>query len=162
MIASAVRARLRKTTHKFGIEVPRTVEEAYALDKKNGNDYWSKAITKEMTNVGIAFEVIEDDAKMPVGWVKVTGHMIFDVKMDFTRKARFVLDDPKTTDPIGSIYAGGVSHESIRIAFTSAALNGLDVFARDIQNAYLQAPSSQIICVAGLFSSTELSMVERL
>jgi hypothetical protein len=44
---------------------------------------------------------------------------------------------------------GVVSRESTCIAFTYAALNGLDVFAT---NAYLQAPSSQkdcIICVAG-------------
>ena len=69
--------------------------------------------------------------------------------MDFTRKARFVLDGHKTPDPIGSTYAGVVSRESVRIAFTYAALNGLDVFAGDIQNAYLQAPSSQknyLIC----------------
>ena len=42
-----------------------------------------------------------------------------------------------------------VSTESVRIVFTYAALNGLDVFAADIRNAYLQAPSSQkdfIIC----------------
>ena len=69
--------------------------------------------------------------------------------MDFTRKARWVLDGHKTTDPIGSTYAGVVSRESVRIALTYAALNELDVFAADIQNAYLQAPSSQkdyIIC----------------
>ena len=37
----------------------------------------------------------------------------------------------------------------MRIAFMYAALNGLDIFAVDIRNAYLQAPSSQkdyIIC----------------
>ena len=37
----------------------------------------------------------------------------------------------------------------MRIALTYAALNDLDVFAADIRNAYLQAPSSQkdyIIC----------------
>ena len=55
----------------------------------------------------------------------------------------------KTPDPIGSTYAGVVSRESIRIAFTYAALNDLDVFAADVRNAYLQAPSSQkdyVIC----------------
>ena len=39
--------------------------------------------------------------------------------------------------------------ESVRIAFTYAALNDLSVFAPDVRNAYLQAPSSQkdyIIC----------------
>jgi hypothetical protein len=42
-----------------------------------------------------------------------------------------------------------VSRESVRIAFTYAALNGVDVCATDIRNAYLQAPSSckdYIIC----------------
>ena len=71
--------------------------------------------------------------------------------MDFTRKARWVLDGHKTPDPVGSTYAGVVSRESVRIAFTYAALNNLDVWAADIQNAYLQPPSSQkhyIVCGA--------------
>ena len=69
--------------------------------------------------------------------------------MDFTRKARWVLDGHKTANPIGSTYAGVVSRESVRIALTYAALNELDVVAADIRNAYLQAPSSQkdyVIC----------------
>ena len=40
-------------------------------------------------------------------------------------------------------------HRSLRIAFTYAALNDLQVFAADIHNAYLQAPSSQkdyVVC----------------
>ena len=60
-----------------------------------------------------------------------------------------MLEDHKTTDPVGSTYAGLVSRESVRIAFTYTAINGLDVFAADIRNAYLQTPSSQkefIIC----------------
>ena len=80
---------------------------------------------------------------------QVTRHLVWDVKMDFTRKARWVLNGHKTPDPIGSTYAGVVSRESVRIALTYAALNDLDVFAANIQNAYLQAPSSQkdyIIC----------------
>jgi hypothetical protein len=68
---------------------------------------------------------------------------VWDLKMDFTRKARWVLDGHKTPDPEGSTYAGVVSRESVRIALTYAALNGLPVCAADIQNAYLQAPSSQ-------------------
>jgi hypothetical protein len=36
-----------------------------------------------------------------------------------------------------------VSRDSIRIAFTYAALNGLEIFAADIRNVNLQAPSSQ-------------------
>ena len=69
--------------------------------------------------------------------------------MDFTRKARLVLDGHKTPDPVGSKYAGVVSRESVRITFTSPALNELDVCMADIRNAYLLSPTSQkhyIIC----------------
>ena len=70
----------------------------------------------------------------------MTGHLIFYVKMYFTKKARFDYDRHKNPDPIGSTYAGVVSRESIMTAFTYAALNGLNVFARDIRNDYLQSP----------------------
>ena len=136
-------------THKYGIEIPREIKHAYELDRKNGNDFWTNAIKKEMTNCGVAFEILDDDMQVPIGWSKQSGHLVFDVKMDFTRKARWVLDGHKTSDPEVSTYAGVVSRESVRIAFTYAALNDIDVFAADIGNAYLQSPSSQkhyIIC----------------
>jgi hypothetical protein len=143
------RCKQRKVSHKYGIEVPTSIEHGCKLDERNGDTYWRDALSKEMKNVGIAFQVLDEGQNQPVGWSKVTGHIIFDVKMDFTRKARWVLDGHKTPNPIGSTYAGVVSRESVRIALTYAALNGLDVVAADIRNAYLQAPSSQkdyIIC----------------
>ena len=69
--------------------------------------------------------------------------------MDFTRKARWVKDGHRTPDPTTSAYAGVVSRESVRVALTYAALMSLEVMAANIQNAYLQAPSSEkdyIIC----------------
>jgi hypothetical protein len=149
VIISAVKNRIKQATHKYGVEIPRSVEHAHTIDRKNGNSLWKDAINKEMLNVGIAFEVLEDNRATPVGWSKVTGHMIFDVKMDFTRKARWVLDGHRTPDVEGSTYAGVVSRESVRIALTYAALNGLQVCTADIRNAYLQAPSSQkdyVVC----------------
>jgi hypothetical protein len=62
--------------------------------------------------------------------------------MDFTRKARWVLGGHKLSTPQGSTYASVVSRESVRIALTYAAQNGLEVCAADIRNAYLQAPFS--------------------
>ena len=35
-------------SHKFGVKLPHSVEEAYRLDKKNGNDYWCKAIERNV------------------------------------------------------------------------------------------------------------------
>jgi hypothetical protein len=149
VIIAAVKARARKVSHKYGIELPTSVEHAYELDKKNGNTFWRDAIKKEMHNVGIAFEILEDGENIPVGWKKASGHLVFDIKMTFERKARWVLDGHKTPSPTTSTYAGVVSRESVRIALTYAALNDLDVTAADIRNAYLQAPSSEkhyIIC----------------
>ena len=47
-IIAAVNKRSHKMTHKFGIKVPKTVEEALALHKENGNDLQWKAIQKEI------------------------------------------------------------------------------------------------------------------
>ena len=59
-----------------------------------------------------------------------------------------------------------VSRESVQIAFTYAALNGLEVCAADIRNAYLQAPSSckdYIICGCefGLENIGKVALIHR-
>ena len=58
------------------------------------------------------------------------------------KKPCLVLDGHKTAKSIISTYAGVVFRDNVRITFTYAVLNGLDVCVADIQNAYLQAPSS--------------------
>ena len=149
VILSSVMTRVRKKSHKYGIEVPNSWDDAIRIDKQNGNTLWQDAIRKEMSNVGVAFQVLSDGQQAPPGWRKSSGHLIFDVKMDFTRKARWVKDGHKTPSPENSAYAGVVSRESIRIALTYAALHGIDIKAADIRNAYLQAPSSEkhyVIC----------------
>ena len=165
-VISAINARMKRITHKYGIEVPRTIAEARALDAKNGNDLWEQAIRKEMYNCSIAFQILEEGQKPPPGWKKSSGHMIFDVKMDFTRKARWVKDGHKTEDPDWSTYAGYVTRDSVRIALTYAALNGLGVTAADIKNAYLQAPASEkhfIICGEefGLENIGKIALIKR-
>ena len=147
-ILSSVKARVRKTNMKYGIKVPRTQKEAIAFDEENGNTFWQDAIDLEMNTIMPGFD-FPDDGKPPPGYSKSSGHLIFDVKMDFTRKARWVKDGHLSPDPIDSNYAGVVSRESVRIAFTYAALNGLDIAAADVKYAYLQAPTSEkhyIIC----------------
>ena len=66
--------------------------------------------------------------------------------MDFSWKARFVVNS--STNPIlsASTYVGVVSREMVRVSFTYAALNGLNIMADDIHNAYLQAPISEKYC----------------
>jgi hypothetical protein len=57
-----VKARVRKTMHKYGIEIPTNVKHAFEIDKRNGNTWWRDALAKEMTEVGVAFEVLEEGA----------------------------------------------------------------------------------------------------
>ena len=66
-----------------------------------------------MYNVGIAFEVLEEGQQVPAGWHMVTNHLIWDMKKDFTWTERWVLDGHKTPDPIGSMFGGMVSRESV-------------------------------------------------
>ena len=102
-----------KQTQKYGIEIPRDVAHAKELDRINSNTLWMHALKKEMYNVGVAFEVLEEGVRAPNGWTKVTSHLVWDVKMDFTRKARWVLDGHKTPEKPKSLQCC-ISHISIR------------------------------------------------
>ena len=126
--------RYLKRTHKFGIELPKkTVPEALAIDRKNGNTLWADAIAKEMKNVRVAFKILPDGEKAPIGYQKIPCHMVFDIKMeDFRRKARLVAGGHKTDAPATITYASVVSRETVRVALTIAALNDLEVKAGDV------------------------------
>jgi hypothetical protein len=67
-------------THMYGIELPKTVQQALVIDSQTGTTFWREAIDKEMKNVLVAFKFRDDD-QVPVGFKHITCHMIFDVKM---------------------------------------------------------------------------------
>jgi hypothetical protein len=119
-IIGAVNKRIAKKTHKFGIRVPKDIGEANAIDKENGNALWYDAFQKEMKNVMIAFDVMEPYRHLPVGYKHLPCHIIWDVKMDFTRKCRLVAGGHLCAPPKTSTYASVVSRESVRIAFMVA------------------------------------------
>jgi hypothetical protein len=142
-IIKAIKSRYEKKTHKYGIRVPRNTEEAYEIDKKTGTDFWHQAIMKEMKNNSVAFRFLEEGEQIPVGSKWIPFHMIFDMKIDLTRKARFVAGGHWTDTPSQLTYSSVVTRESIRIAFLIAALNDLDILAANVGNVYLQAPARE-------------------
>jgi hypothetical protein len=149
MIVSAVNLRVCKCSHNNGIEVSGSIKEALDFERKNGYTFLGRCPYQEMGNVCVAFEILGPNDKPPIGWYKASGDIVFDVKMDFTCKARWVNDRHKTLDSTTPSFAGIVSRESICVTLTYAALLGFPVIGADIQNAYLQAPSSEkhyIIC----------------
>jgi cyanate permease len=103
-----------------------------------------------MCNNSIAFEFLEHGEKAPIGYKKITPHMVFDVKMDFTCKARLVAGGHLTEVPTSLTYSSVVSRDSIRIMFLIAALSDLKTLSADIGNAYLNAPDCEkVYAIAG-------------
>ena len=78
---SKVKARLKKTTHKYGIGIPTSIADDERLDYLNGNRLWQEDLEKEMFNIGVAFQILEDDKSLPVRWKPSSGHIIWDVKL---------------------------------------------------------------------------------
>ena len=76
-----------------------SVDHVYEIDKSNNNVFQRYKICKYIHNVGIDFDILDHDHHVPVGWKKVTEHMVFNVNMDFTRKACQVLDGNRKQDP---------------------------------------------------------------
>jgi hypothetical protein len=118
------------------------------IDKETGTDFWWKAIQKEVQKVMVAFEFedglppdqVQLDKAAYVAFQEIKCHMIFDVKMDLTRKARFVAGVHMTEAPASITYSSVVSRDGVRIAFLIAALNDIKILACDVGNAYLNVP----------------------
>ena len=91
----------------------------------------------------MAFKFLDNGEKMPIGFKQITCHLIFDVKFDLTRKARYVGGGHLTTVSPSMSYSSVVSRDSVRIMFLIAALNDLDINMCDIGNAYLNAETRE-------------------
>ena len=85
-------------------------------------------------------EVRQGEVDSLKGFQEIICHIVFGVKMDFTRKVRFVANGAMTDMPVGLCYSSVVYRDSVRISFLVAALNDLDILACDIYNSYLNAP----------------------
>ena len=92
---------------------------------------WTDVIRKGMVNGIPEFEEalcsIEEalSGKGLPGYQKITCHLIFDAKLDFTRKARFDAGGHLTDPPESITYLSVVSRETVRFAFLVGALNDL-------------------------------------
>ncbi len=130
-------ARYLKRMHKF---------DTLELDKHNGNTMWADAIAKEMKNVQVAFDHLEDSMQPPNGYQFAQCHMIFDVKMeDFHWKAWLVAGGYMTDVPPTVTYASVVLHKTVLIALGMVVLKALKVMAADIMNAYITAHNKEKI-----------------
>ena len=83
-IVSSIHARIAKSNYKYGIKIPKIFKEALTLDAENGNSLWRDSIDLEMNTILTAFDILSYGEKVSPGYVQSSGHIIFDMKMDFT------------------------------------------------------------------------------
>ena len=74
--------RYPKKSQNFGIEVPKSVNQALSLDAKNGKTLWADATSKKMENVKAAVDILPDGKNVPIGHQFVQCHMVFSIKME--------------------------------------------------------------------------------
>ena len=97
-------------THKFGIEMPKSVRHALELDAKNVNAMWDIFMSKEKKDIEVASEILDDDTPPPIEHQKIECHIIFYVNMEeFFRKDHFVAGGHNTKPPATITYAIVVS-----------------------------------------------------
>jgi hypothetical protein len=60
--------RYHRRTHKFGIELPKTVKEALEIDARTRTTYWRDALELKMKNVCVAFDILKDEDEIPPGY----------------------------------------------------------------------------------------------
>ena len=88
-------------------------------------------------------------------------HMVFDINIDgrFTRNSRLVADGHTIEPPSSITYSSFVYRENVMIAFLLESLNGLDLFACDIGNVYLNAKRREKLWIeSGTEFGTEKGM----
>ena len=142
---------VKRKNKKFCIKVPKPmdVRRALEMDRETGSNQWAKAMGKEVGTVFPALQVLEDGEEVPVGSQFVDLMMIFDVKMDLTRKARLVAQGDQVETPSNLTHASTVSRDSICIALLLASLNNLTLLAANVTGAYLNAPCKEKIWFEG-------------
>ena len=88
-----------------------------------------------MAAVGIAFKFTND---RPVGHTEVNYHLVFNVKRDFTHKARYVAGGHLTDLPENlPTHTSVIYYKSVRTLFLIYDLYNIKLIATDIRNNFL-------------------------
>ena len=127
-IISVINSRYHKLTHKCGVQISKTVENAYRIDNENGDTYWADAILMEMKTFRVAFNILHGDDNIPPAHPFMLCHMVFGIKINtFKSKAQYVAGVHMTEPPSSITYTIVVPSESVHIALTMSARNDLYV-----------------------------------
>ena len=71
-IISKVKSKYWGRTHKYGIEIPKSMESAKRIDAANGNTLWQDAVQEEMAKINHALDSITGNVDDYVGYQRIT------------------------------------------------------------------------------------------
>ena len=98
-----------------------------------------------MSGVKKAFKFLDKHLKAPHGFKRINYRIIFEVKMNLTRKAHFEAGGHITATPTVMMCTSVVSRKSVRITLLLASLNDVDLLDDNITLAYLNAPTKKFV-----------------
>jgi hypothetical protein len=117
--------------YKFGIQVPKEINNSIELDKKDGNKKWQEAIKiefKKLTDYQTFIELDSGEDIQP-DYQKIPYHMVFDGNWFVNKKE--------------DIYPGVFRMSFVRVGFFLGDLYGLSYCACDIRNAFLNGKNKR-------------------
>lgn len=90
-----------------------------------------------------AHRILDEGENALVGSKFICCHMHFELKLDLTRKARFVAGGHMTDQLAYLTYSSVVAYNNVHLAFLIVASNDLDMMTADIGNAYLNTNTKE-------------------
>ena len=85
--------------------MPETVKQVLEVDWEMNTDFWRKVLQTEMDKIHPAVKSLEHNVQRPIRYQEIPCHIIFDVKMDFTCRAQYVVGGHTMEDPVTHTYA---------------------------------------------------------
>ena len=138
-----------QTKLKYGIKIPRTVEEAIEIDRQNGNTLWQDAMKLEIDALlDLNCFTFKPEGYHPGDdWQSTTLHIVFDVKHDLRRKARLVAGGHLIDIADTPVYSSTVKSISVQLLHVISHKANLKQLCGDIGNAFPNAYTNEKIFV---------------
>ena len=119
-MVSRLKSKYWQRTHKYGIKIPKSVNEAYEFDENNKIKLWIYGIKEEMNKVRVAVQESNVSPDKLIVHQEIGMHMIFDIKLgeNFRRRARMVAGGHNMKTPSSVTYSSVVSQDSVNAALS--------------------------------------------
>jgi hypothetical protein len=143
---------------KFGILIPRNINDARELDRVNGDNGWVDAINKEIgTLLELeCFTFLDPDYKPGPEYQFAPLRMIFEVKQDGRKKARLTIGGHVVDSHGVSTRSTVVKTISVRLIDLISHRDNLTLKHGDVGNAFITAP-----CMEKIYSRATPEFGER-